>query len=149
MNGPISGRRKRKLEMTRRKTQPLTADDLRSTKLKGPVALALERACRFSSSTEEPFSILDVGCGRGATVALLRRDGWNAFGAEIDLRQAELARSGMQAVGFDPRIIFDISPDGTINAADNQFDFLFSDNVVESPVKRFSCDLGFTNPGAS
>lgn len=64
-------------------------------------------------------------------MALLRQAGWDAYGVEIDPTQAELARVGLRTIGHDPRSILDVSPNGLIDASDERFDFLFSEQVIE------------------
>lgn len=124
-------RKKLQREISRQKTQPLSSRDLEESELKRHVELALERALMRSSTPAEHFWILDVGCGRGTTVALLRQRGWKAFGAEIDQHQTALARTGLEALGHNPGPILDISPEGVIDAEDGSFDFLISEQVVE------------------
>lgn len=131
MNRFRGRRKKRQQEIAKSKTEPLTADDVSKARLKRHIAIALERAHRQSSAPVSGFSILDIGCGRGTTVAALRREGWNGFGAEIDPLQADLARSGMSAVGYDPALILDISESGSIASKDGRFDFVLSEQVVE------------------
>lgn len=126
---PIS-RVERQKEIRRQKTQPLTMHDIRDGGVKRHVAIALERAFQCSSVPHSKFRILDVGCGRGSTVALLRRDGWDAFGAEMNPAQAELARVGLQRAGHSPGVVLDIA-NGLIDSKDHQFDFVLSEQVVE------------------
>lgn len=99
--------------------------------IKRHLNLALERARDRSSKPRDEFAILDLGCGRGDTVALLRENGWKAWGAEIDPTQASLAREGMRVIGHSPEFILEVSPEGVIGAPEAHFDFLFSEQVLE------------------
>jgi SAM-dependent methyltransferase len=120
-----------------RKTQPFTVADLHEATLKAPFRHALNRALsstansQLGSSGRAQLSILDLGCGRGLTVALLRRLGYDAHGAEIDKGQLELARIGCRDAGLPDSQFYRVLPDGTVDCVDHQFDLIISDNVVE------------------
>lgn len=124
-------RRERQLKISAKKLHPLSPQDLRDQELKEHLAIGLKRAYASARGAADRFSILDVGCGRGDTVALLRRDGWHAYGAEIDPDQIALARSGMEALGHDPKLVLSISSTGAIDADDEAFDFVISEQVLE------------------
>lgn len=124
-------------EVHRRKTRPFTLGDLRSAEIKLPFPPALDRALEARGGTSKSpseradFSILDIGCGRGLTVALLRSLRWNAHGAEISTAQLELARRGCRDAGLPDTNFHRGLPDGSVDCDDQQFDLVLSDNVIE------------------
>ena len=78
------------------------------------------------------MAVLDVGCGRGQTVAQLLKLGFDAYGMEASREQARLAREGMENVGEDPnRIRLLPAPDFSYPFEEEAFDVVLSDNVIE------------------
>lgn len=114
-----------------RKTQPLTEGELRGYKLPKCFLHALELA-RKRSKTDRPLRILDVGCGRGATVVYLLKQGHDVFGGEVDASQVNIAKRGLKSLGFNPDAIVRLDLDsGRYPFPDDYFDIVFSENVIE------------------
>jgi ubiquinone/menaquinone biosynthesis C-methylase UbiE len=63
-------------------------------------------------------TVLDFGCGRGATVAAYRSAGYDAYGCDIAL---DHETAFLRAIGSPYRLPF----------SSNAFDFVFSDQVLE------------------
>lgn len=71
-------------------------------------------------------TILDFGCGVGATVSALREDGYNAYGCDIILRsEVEVALGSANLIRLIPQNPYRIPFD------DNTFDLLISYQVLE------------------
>ncbi|HKZ80418.1 MAG TPA: class I SAM-dependent methyltransferase [Pyrinomonadaceae bacterium] len=73
-----------------------------------------------------PASILDFGCGEGATVAAYRLAGFDAWGCDIQVRQ-------------DREFLLSINPStNELPFPNDRFDFVFSDQVLEHVRDHFA-----------
>jgi 2-polyprenyl-3-methyl-5-hydroxy-6-metoxy-1,4-benzoquinol methylase len=96
-----------------------------------PVILPfLENTARRLRKTAQELRVLDYGCGRGETVAYLRRCGYDCYGVDIDPTYignaqayfgSELSRFAAVSLVIDGRSLF---PDGF-------FDVVVTDQVLE------------------
>lgn len=76
--------------------------------------------------------VLDFGCGQGEAVLVLRRLGYEAYGADIWAEGLDLARAALQNAGFDAGEVFSlVAADGRTTFTDDQFHFIFSQEVFE------------------
>lgn len=78
----------------------------------------------------KPLRVLDWGCGRGRAVALLRQEGFEAFGVDIDRAVLCNGYDLFRARGLDSeRLLRHIDDIGTFGNGD--FDILFSEETLE------------------
>lgn len=110
------------------KHDALTEDDMRRFSM-NPALLGQLRshACARGPA---PLRILDWGCGRGRSVALLRQEGFEAFGLDIDRAVLHNGHDLFRARGLDPeRLLRHIDDIGTFS--DGGFDVVFSEETLE------------------
>lgn len=116
----------KKLQLQKRihwlKTQPLSENDLNGYNLKKVFLHAIKIAKTEKKDTDQPLRILDVGCGRGAAVAYLLKQGHEVFGGEVDDSQVNIAKRSMEKLGFSPDVIVKLDLDsGRYHLPDNYF----------------------------
>src|SRR5205807_635449 len=70
--------------------------------------------------------LLDWGCGTGVAVELLRRQGWEVHGADVDERAV---REGNRVIGEQRLVV--LNDDGKTPFPDGYFDFVYSQAVFE------------------
>ena len=73
--------------------------------------------------------VLDLGCGRGGTVAWLLEQGWDAYGMDVDARYLANGRHYLDAHGHPDRLQ-ELGGD-RYPYADASFDVVLSDQVLE------------------
>lgn len=95
----------------------------------GQVRLFLDRYA--SGRPRDGVRILDVGCGRGDTVAWLRAQGWDAYGIDVDTDYLGYGRRYLTGAGDDAERLQAIGDDGRYPFEDDFFDLVFSDQVIE------------------
>ena len=94
-----------------------------------PALLGQLRA-QARARTTPSLRILDWGCGRGRSVALLRQEGLEAFGIDIDRAVLRNGHDLFRARGLDPeRLLRHIDDIGTLGEGD--FDVVFSEETLE------------------
>ena len=75
--------------------------------------------------------VLDVGCGRGDTVAWLLENGWDAYGVDVSSSYVAHGQTYLKGIGEDPGRLRLITEDLTYPFDDSYFDFVISDQVFE------------------
>ena len=75
--------------------------------------------------------VLDVGCGRGDTVAWLVSQGWDAYGVDISEGYLERGRQYLREVGENPERLRAIRENSTYPFDSEFFDVVLSDQVIE------------------
>lgn len=75
--------------------------------------------------------VLDVGCGRGDTVAWLRARGWDAYGVDVDADYVERGRAYLASAADDPARLQLVRDDLSFPFEDGFFDIVLSDQVIE------------------
>jgi SAM-dependent methyltransferase len=91
---------------------------------------ALFGQLRALASAAAPIKILDWGCGRGRSVALLRQEGFDAFGIDIDRAVLQNGHDLFRARGLDPELLLRHA-DAAGDFEDGYFDAVFSEDTLE------------------
>lgn len=90
----------------------------------------LERICMRAATAAQPLKVLDWGCGRGRSVALLRQKGIEAYGIDIDRVVLRNGHELFRARGLDPeRLLQHVDNLGAFG--DGAFDVIFSEETLE------------------
>jgi SAM-dependent methyltransferase len=79
----------------------------------------------------ETLRIIDIGCGRGDTVAWLRAEGCDAYGIDISPEYIARGREYLTRTGDDAARLQVMNADFTYPFPDNMFDVVLSDQVIE------------------
>lgn len=80
----------------------------------------------------EEITVLDWGCGRGRSVAYLRKYGYNAFGVEVDAEVVTKGQLFFAERGLDAeQVLTLLDKQGRSPFADNFFHITFSEAVFE------------------
>lgn len=112
------------------KHEILTEAELASYSISACILDELSRLQDMTQLPPEQINILDWGCGRGRSVALLRAQGFNAFGVDIDEATMRNGYDLFKGRGWDPVDL--LRPVAAIDSfPDNFFHFIFSDQVLE------------------
>ena len=77
------------------------------------------------------MNVLDWGCGRGETTLWLKEQGYNVYGADIDVIPIRNGIGLFRSKGYDDSILSLITPDGKTDFPDSFFHFIFSCQVFE------------------
>lgn len=75
--------------------------------------------------------MLDVGCGRGDTVAWLLEHGWDAYGIDVSCAYLKRGQRYLDETGADPSRLRSLGEDLIYPFSDAYFDIVLSDQVVE------------------
>jgi len=129
-------------------------DTLRSSVGGAPeryVVARLERRRQQMSATRQSVRILDVGCGRGDTVAWLLSEGWDAWGVDVAADYLARGRPHLMRAGYTGDRLRLIPDDGNLPFEPGSFDVILSNQVVEHvrDLEPFVDGIrGVTRPGA-
>lgn len=82
-------------------------------------------------SGRETLRVIDVGCGRGDTVAWLCAQGWDAYGIDISPEYIQRGREYLAREGADPARLQLLNDDFTYPFPNGMFDVVLSDQVIE------------------
>jgi SAM-dependent methyltransferase len=77
------------------------------------------------------ITVLDMGCGRGAFVGNLRKQGWRAFGVEVDPRFIQAGAVVETLFKEQSPILTVLQADGRAPFPDGFFDVILSNQVLE------------------
>lgn len=91
----------------------------------------LDKQIAAFGKPRDQLRILDVGCGRGDTVAWLRAQGWDSYGVDVGVEYIERGRHYLKSVGDDPGRLTPAGDDLTYPFPDGFFDLVLSDQVIE------------------
>jgi SAM-dependent methyltransferase len=91
----------------------------------------LDRQLRERGTDRGAVRILDVGCGRGDTVAWLCGQGWDAYGTDVSPDYIERGREYLRRTHSDPTRLQPMNDDFTYPFGDGMFDVVLSDQVIE------------------
>lgn len=93
-----------------------------------PAVLGLIAEVRRAAT--HPLRVLDWGCGRGRSVALLRQEGLEAFGVDVDRAVLRNGHGLFRARGLDPeRLLRHVDETGAFG--EGAFDLVFSEETLE------------------
>lgn len=111
------------------KHDALTEEDIERFRMNPQLLDRIRKHTRQLDRTA-PSRILDWGCGRGRSVALLRQEGLEAFGVDIDRTVLHNGYDLFRARGLDPeRLLRHIDDIGTFG--DGALDIIFSEETLE------------------
>jgi SAM-dependent methyltransferase len=99
----------------------------------------------------ETLRVIDVGCGRGDTVAWLCAQGWDAYGIDISPDYIERGGEYLARQGADPERLKLLNDDFTYPFPDGMFDVVLSDQVIEhvADLELFASEVArISAPGA-
>lgn len=111
----------------------------------------LTRQVADRCSGRNTLRIIDIGCGRGDTVAWLRAQGWDAYGIDISAEYIERGRRYLAGRGDDPARLQVMNDDLSYPFPDNMFDVVLSDQVIEhvADLDLFAAEVArISAPGA-
>jgi SAM-dependent methyltransferase len=91
----------------------------------------LERQLAARRARPESLRIIDVGCGRGDTVAWLCTQGWDAYGVDVSADYVGRGRAYLARTGSDPERLQLLDRSFVYPFDDNSFDLVLSDQVIE------------------
>jgi SAM-dependent methyltransferase len=91
----------------------------------------LDRQQQDRRRGRETLRVIDVGCGRGDTVAWLCAHGWDAYGIDISPEYIQRGREYLAREGADPARLQLLNDDFTYPFPDGMFDVVLSDQVIE------------------
>lgn len=95
------------------------------------VVARLERCQREMKTPRNGVRILDVGCGRGDTVAWLLSQGWDAWGVDIAPEYLSRGRPYLIRAGFGGDRLRLIGDEGNMPFESGSFDVILSNQVLE------------------
>ncbi|MEM9170212.1 MAG: class I SAM-dependent methyltransferase [Pseudomonadota bacterium] len=112
--------------------EAFTAADYRGFEPNAEILRYLEEARARLGLTRGEMNVLDYGAGRGSFVLRLREAGYNAYGADVDLKPAGVARPHLAALGLDvDDVVRVIDANGRTGFPDGYFHFVFTHYVLE------------------
>lgn len=113
------------------KHDPLTQAEFNAYKPQRRSVDALMDFIKERGLRPEDVRVLDWGCGRGRFVLWLREQGFEAYGADVDLEPIQNGLPLFIEKGYQGEPLTLIAADGKTTYADGFFDFIFTDNVIE------------------
>ena len=111
----------------------------------------LGRLLEDRSTGPDALRIIDVGCGRGDTVAWLCAQGWDAYGIDISPEYIQRGREYLARQGASPERLQLLNDDTTYPFPDGMFDVVLSDQVIEhvADLELFASEVArISAPGA-
>ncbi len=110
----------------------LTKQELSGSKLNLELIQFIENYRNLNKLQKEDIKILDWGSGRGTTVALLRKNGYEAYGVEIDPLPFNNGLPYFNAIYDSPSDFLKLINESCITPfPDDFFDIVFSEQVLE------------------
>lgn len=110
----------------------LTAEDVKGCYLNKDLVVLIESYIRENNLKKEEVRILDWGSGRGRTVAMLREQGYDAYGVEIDALPYNNGLPYFQDKYETPKKFLKlINESCSTPFPDQYFDIIFSEQVLE------------------
>ena len=130
-----------------KKKRPLTEDDIAKARVARVISDELDTYCRKRKIERADITVLDWGCGRGRSAAILRKQGYEAYGVDIVPVYIDNARYFFESQrwGADK-----IAHANDIDHWAGKFDVVFSEQVfehvehLESTVQKIA---NLTKPG--
>jgi SAM-dependent methyltransferase len=112
----------------------------------------LDRQLEDRRRDRKTVRVIDVGCGRGDTVAWLCAQGWDAYGIDVSPDYIQRGREYLSREGADPARLQLLNDDFTYPFPDGMFDVVLSDQVIEhvGDLELFASEVArISAPGAS
>lgn len=110
----------------------LSLDEISAYRVNPGLLDFLERKRAESGLRKDQFKILDFGCGRGQSVAGLRRLGWQAHGLEVHDKWIRFAEPGLRDAGvYEPGVLRLGRTAGGPGFEDGFFNVVYSSSVFE------------------
>lgn len=122
----------------------LTEQHLNDFVINPEIPRYLELLARKLGLPNNQINVLDWGCGRGQSVHLLRKLGYNAYGVDINPESLNNGRAYFSKKPEYPEdMLLLIDPKGKIDFPDNFFHFVFSYQVLEhvEHIEDFASEL--------
>ena len=113
------------------KRAPLTEAQLASHHLYGEIVRYLEESRERLGLRRDEMRVLDLGCGRGEAVILLRDQGYAAVGIDIEPDYIESGRALLRERGQDESVLQVGTPPAHTGMPTGTFHYVFSDQVLE------------------
>jgi SAM-dependent methyltransferase len=113
------------------KRQPLTEQDVSGYDIHPEIVRYLEECRQRLGLSPQQTRVLDWGCGRGEAVLWLRDRGYEARGIDIEDSYVERGRELLRQRGQDETVLQVIEPPAHTPFADEEFHYVFSDQVLE------------------
>jgi 2-polyprenyl-3-methyl-5-hydroxy-6-metoxy-1,4-benzoquinol methylase len=113
------------------KNEPLTQAAVDQYHCNPAILRLLEQTARRLNKTSQDLRVLDYGCGRGETVAYLRRYGYECYGVDIEplyIENAQVYFSSSIPTRFP---VVSLLRDGRSVFPDDFFDVVVTDQVLE------------------
>ena len=132
-------------------------EDIKNHPIETPIAPPanfrryLGRLLEDRSTGPETLRVIDVGCGRGDTVAWLCAQGWDAYGIDISPEYIQRGREYLARKGANPERLQLLNADTTYPFPDSMFDVVLSDQVIEhvADLELFASEVArISAPGA-
>jgi len=111
----------------------------------------LSRQLQDRSRGSTTLRVIDIGCGRGDTVAWLCGQGWDAYGIDVSPEYVARGREYLARHGADPERLQLLNDDFTYPFPDGMFDVVLSDQVIEhvADLELFASEVArISAPGA-
>lgn len=91
----------------------------------------IDNFCARKGLEKNQIKILDWGCSRGLEVLWLRKNGYNAFGVDIDYEPIQNGLNLAKKIGYNKKILQVINKDGKTDFCEEYFDIIYSNQVFE------------------
>jgi SAM-dependent methyltransferase len=114
------------------KHDALTEEEMSSFTMSPRIFRFIELFRKKMNLDRSDMNVLDWGCGRGRSVALLREQGYSAFGTDIDPEPVNNCRELLLARGLDADLLISLMENGVEKKFPDKFFHLsFSEGVFE------------------
>jgi SAM-dependent methyltransferase len=111
--------------------EALTEMDIAANQPNKQILHYLDKFVMNNGKEKRDIRVLDFGCGRGVLHVTLKRLGFDAYGADVDVHAITVARDFLRNAGYDVNSVGTINVDGKTTFPDAYFDVIVSDQVIE------------------
>lgn len=122
----------------------LTAEEFAAFVPNQNITRDLEEFARSSGRLPGDLKVLDWGCGRGRHVLWLRKQGFQAFGVDIDPMPVRNGLPLFRSNGYPEDCLTLLDEQGRSPYPDGFFDYVFSGNVLEhvADIRSVAAEMG-------